>query len=112
MSDANDLPVERMGTVVAGAHTFAMRGHEVLVDGHPVVLTTRQAAVLAALIDSGGRVLSRAELLARAWPDELAEEHAVEMTIGRLRNALGSAAAAIETVVKRGYRLAAPVGEG
>jgi uroporphyrinogen-III synthase len=102
-----ELPVRRTKTVVAGAHTFAMRGHDVLVDGAPVVLTTRQAAVLAALIDSGGRVLSRPELLALAWRDEPPDEHAVEMTIGRLRNALGPAASAIETVVKRGYRLAA-----
>jgi uroporphyrinogen-III synthase len=63
--------------------------------------------VLSALLDVGpGRVLSRGELLQRAWRDEPADEHAVEMTVARLRAALGPAGKAIETVVKRGYRLA------
>ena len=80
-----------------------------MVDGLEVALTARQAAVLAALIDSEGRVLSRPELLTMVWGDEPADEHAVEMTIGRLRSTLGAASGAIETVVKRGYRLAAPL---
>jgi uroporphyrinogen-III synthase len=32
--------------------------------------------------------------------------HAVEMTVARLRTALGPAGGLVETVVKRGYRLA------
>jgi uroporphyrinogen-III synthase len=86
----------------------------VLVDGLPVQLTVRQASVLSALLDVGpGRVLSRAELLSRAWRDEPADEHAVEMTVARLRSALGPAGKAVETVVKRGYRLASqsPLGD-
>ena len=56
-------------------------------------------------------MLSRAELLKQAWPDtERADEHAVEMNVARLRSALGPAGRVVETVVKRGYRLAAPAG--
>jgi uroporphyrinogen-III synthase len=102
-----ELPARRARTVHAGAHVMTLRGHSVLVDGAPVSLTARQSAVLSALLDVGvGRVLSRAELLQRAWRDEPADEHAVEMTVARLRAALGPAGKAIETVVKRGYRLA------
>jgi DNA-binding winged helix-turn-helix (wHTH) protein len=36
---------------------------------------------------------------------EPADKHAVEMTVARLRHALGLAAAVIQTVVKRGHRL-------
>jgi DNA-binding response OmpR family regulator len=36
---------------------------------------------------------------------EPADRHAVEMTMARLRRALGPAAAVIQTVVKRGHRL-------
>ncbi len=78
-----------------------------LVDGRAVDLTARQSAVLGALVDSGGRVLSRNALLRTAWRDEAADEHAVEMTVGRLRTALGPAGTVVQTVVKRGYRLAA-----
>jgi uroporphyrinogen-III synthase len=73
-----------------------------------VELTGRQAGVLSALVTGGGRVLSRAELLKMAWRDEPADEHAVEMTVARLRTALGPAGKVVQTVVKRGYRLAAP----
>lgn len=102
-----ELPARRSRTVHAGDHVLVLRGHSVLVDGAPVSLTTRQSAVLSALLDAGpGRVLSRAELLTRAWRDESADEHAVEMTVARLRSALGPAGRAVQTVVKRGYRLA------
>jgi uroporphyrinogen-III synthase len=106
-----ELPARRARTVHAGKHVMTLRGHSVLVDGAPVSLTTRQSAVLSAFLDVGpGRVLSRSELLTRAWRDEPADEHAVEMTVARLRSALGPAGKAIETVVKRGYRLASQGG--
>ncbi len=103
-----ELPVRRTRVVTAGAHELRLRGHSVLVDGVPVELTVRQAGVLAALVASAGRPLSRAELLTRAWHQEPADEHAVEMTVARLRSALGPAGSVVQTVVKRGYRLAAP----
>ena len=101
-----ELPARRTRAVCAGAHELSLRGHSVLVDGAPVPLTVRQAAVLSALVGSEGRVLSRAELLKLAGHDELADEHAVEMTVARLRTALGPAGSVVQTVVKRGYRLA------
>ena len=102
-----ELPARRTRTVDAGGHRLELRGHSVLVDGRPVELTARQTGVLAALVDSGGRVLSRPDLLRTAWRDEPADEHAVEMTVARLRTALGPAGRVVQTVVKRGYRLAA-----
>ena len=101
-----ELPARRTRVLDAGAHRLELRGHVVLVDGVPVDLTARQAGVLSALVASGGRVLSRQELLRAAWRDEPADEHAVEMTVARLRSALGPAGAVVQTVVKRGYRLA------
>ena len=101
------LPARRTRTVDAGGHSLELRGHSVLVDGRSVELTARQTGVLSALVDCGGRVLSRPELLKVAWRDEPADEHAVEMTVARLRTALGPAGVVVQTVVKRGYRLAA-----
>jgi len=102
-----ELPARRTRLVETGGHRLELRGHVVLVDGRPVGLTARQTGVLAALVASGGRVLSRPDLLRTAWRDEVADEHAVEMTVARLRTALGPAGAVVQTVVKRGYRLAA-----
>ena len=101
------LPARQTRTLEAGPHRLELRGHSVLVDGRPVALTGRQSGVLAALVDAGGRVLSRTELLRTAWAGESADEHAVEMTVARLRSALGPAGPVVQTVVKRGYRLAA-----
>ncbi len=102
-----ELPARSTRAALTGVHELHLRGHSVLVDGTPVALTARQAAVLSALMASEGRVLSRAELLKQAWNEESADEHAVEMTVARLRSALGPAGAVVQTVVKRGYRLAA-----
>ena len=102
-----ELPARRTRVVDAGGHRLELRGHTVLVDGRTVELTARQTGVLAALVDSGGRVLSRPDLLRTAWREEAADEHAVEMTVARLRTALGPAGSVVQTVVKRGYRLAA-----
>lgn len=102
------LPARRTRTLSAGGHALELRGHIVLVDGVEVALTGKQAAVLTALVESGGRVLSRGDILRTVWPEESRDEHAVEMTVARLRTALGPASSVVETVVKRGYRLAAP----
>ena len=105
-----ELPRRRSRCIATGSHRLELRGHTVLVDGAAVELTVRQAGILAALVGGAGHVLSRAELLRQAWPDEeRADEHAVEMNVARLRTALGPAGKVVETVVKRGYRLAAPV---
>lgn len=107
-----ELPARRSRSLVAGRHRLELRGHVVLVDGTPMELTGRQVGVLAALVRAEGGVLSRSALLREVWPQGDCDEHAVEMTVGRLRTALGPAASVLETVVKRGYRLAGPSAGG
>ena len=96
--------------VVAHGHRLARENGHWLVDGSVVELSDRQSAVLSALIQAGGRVLSRDDLLKQAWDSSVADAHAVEMTVARLRTALGPARHVVQTVVKRGYRLAAAEG--
>lgn len=103
-----ELPARRTRALDAGGHRLELRGHDVLIDGHAVQLTGRQVGVLSALVDGAGRVLSRTDLLRSVWPQESRDEHVVEMTVARLRIALGPAGSVVQTVVKRGYRLAAP----
>jgi uroporphyrinogen-III synthase len=61
-------------------------------------------ALLRELTARPGHVVSRARLLKIA-PGDGGGEHAVEVAVGRLRAALGDPRI-IQTVVKRGYRLA------
>jgi uroporphyrinogen-III synthase len=97
----DELPRRSTPMRVAGA-TVSLRGHAAVVDGTLRPLAQAPMAVLRALADAGGRVLTRGELLA-ALPRGC-DEHAVEMTITRLRVALGGPEY-VQTVVKRGYRL-------
>jgi uroporphyrinogen-III synthase len=73
-------------------------------DEPPVLLTDRERAVLAALSRRPGVVLSKGELRRQVW-DNGADDHAVEVTVGRLRRRLVPASDGIETVMRRGYRL-------
>ena len=68
----------------------------------PVHLAPGPLALMRALMKAQGAVLSRAHLLA-VLP-HCGSEHALEMWVSRLRQALPDPAM-VKTVVKRGYRL-------
>jgi uroporphyrinogen-III synthase len=50
-------------------------------------------------------VVTKPELLRDVWRAADADEHAVEVTVSRLRRRLGPAGRAVRTVPRRGYRL-------
>lgn len=83
--------------------TMEMRSGGVFIDEAFVPLSRAGASILSELFDAAGRVLSREEL-GLALPRGGESAHAVEMAVARLREALGGAGA-IQTIVKRGYRL-------
>lgn len=70
----------------------------------PVLLTDREQAVLEVLSRRPGVVVSKGELRKEVW-DNSADDHAVEVTVGRLRRRLAPASDGVETVMRRGYRL-------
>jgi uroporphyrinogen-III synthase len=88
---------------VAG-HSLEVRGTAALVDGRLRPVPPGPMAVLRALARNPGWVVPRADLLAEL-PGGGADEHAVEAAVARLRSSLG-APRVVQTVVKRGYRLA------
>jgi len=74
------------------------------VNGIEARLSPVPAAVLRALVTNPGNVVYRKALLAQLPSGTAGSEHAVEMAVARLRAALGTRA--VQTVVKRGDRLA------
>lgn len=100
-----ELPSRSAGTsiVVAGG-TLLLHGDDVLLDGSEVKLSPAPLAVLHALLVNPGHVVSRGDLLAHLPSGTAGSEHAVEMAVARLRSAIGTRS--VQTVVKRGYRLA------
>jgi DNA-binding response OmpR family regulator len=78
----------------------------VQVRGRSLALTAREYELLARLVAAGGRIVSRADLLASVWQrDEDPGSNLVEVHLSRLRDKLGADAAIIETVRRAGYRL-------
>ena len=96
--------------LAAGEVTLDVARHRVTVGGQAVPLAPREFALLHTLLDAPGRVLSREQLLTRAWgyarADEI-ESRTVDVHIRRLRTKLGPAGDRIVTVTGVGYRLAA-----
>ena len=82
--------------------------HEVRWNGAAVHLTAKEFALLQALLESTGRVLSRERLLREVWGYTYAEgTRTVDVHVRRLREKLPGLARAIVTVKSLGYRLAA-----
>ncbi|MDP3969986.1 MAG: uroporphyrinogen-III synthase [Nocardioides sp.] len=100
-----ELPSRRDGLSVAVAgRLLLIHGDVVLLDGIEIVLTPAPLAVLQRLLVNPGHVVARADLLVALPRGNASSEHAVEMAVARLRAALGTRT--VQTVVKRGYRLA------
>ena len=83
-------------------------------DGEVVPLTPKAFEMLRILVQSGGRLLSKEELMRSLWPDSFVEEANLSHNIYILREALGEKQSGhkyIETLPRRGYRFVAAVTE-
>lgn len=81
--------------------------HLVTVKEKPIELTSKEFALLKALLEARGRVLSREVLLDRVWGYDRAAEietRTVDLHISQLRRKLKSAGQRIVTVKNAGYR--------
>jgi DNA-binding response OmpR family regulator len=82
--------------------------HVVKWEGQPVYLTAKEFALLVALVEARGRVLSRQGLLEDVWGYTYAEGmRTVDVHVRRLREKLPGLATRIVTVKSLGYRLVA-----
>jgi uroporphyrinogen-III synthase len=104
------LPLLGSSTVLAAGHVVDIRGTCVLVDGSIKLLSPSGMAILRALAQRPGDVVSRPDLL-RVLPGNSNDPHAVDTAVLRLRTALDDKHI-VATVVKRGYRLAVGIPAG
>jgi DNA-binding response OmpR family regulator len=75
--------------------------------GEPVHLTAKEFALLVALLEAKGRVLSRQALLENVWGYSYAEgTRTVDVHVRRLREKLPALVEALVTVKQFGYKLA------
>ena len=81
-------------------------------DGLRVSIGSRALDLLTALVERGGELLTKQELMARAWPRTVVEESNLKVHIAALRKALKEGPQDqrfVATVVGRGYQFVAPV---
>jgi len=91
-----------------GRFRILSRHREVLADGQPLQLGGRAFDVLLALIEANGAVVSKDDLMKRAWPDRIVEENNLHAQIKALRKAF-SGQDVIRTIVGRGYQFKADI---
>jgi len=78
--------------------------HTVIMDDHPIELTSLEFDLLRVLAENRGRVLSREQLLERIWgADYFGETRVVDVHLGHVRQKLGNDSL-IATVRGVGYR--------
>lgn len=77
----------------------------------PVRIGSRALDILTALAERPGEIVTKRELLARAWPDTTVDESNLKVNMAALRRVLreGQQTQYIATVIGRGYRFVAPV---
>lgn len=85
-----------------------------LKDGEVVQLAPKVFDILLVLVEKGGRVLDKDELMQKVWADTFVEEGNLARNVSTLRKALGESEEGrqyIETIPRRGYRFVASVKE-
>src|SRR5512135_2873107 len=79
--------------------------------GEVVALTPKAFAVLRRLVEDGGQLVSKEDLLRAGWTNTHVSDGVLKVIILEIRRALDDDPAApsfIETVPRRGYRFIAP----
>jgi DNA-binding response OmpR family regulator len=91
-----------------GRLTMDLRTRRVTVDGNPVPLTPKEFAILECLAADPGRLVSRQEIIERAWDEHwYGPTKVLDVHLAALRRKLGDHSL-IETVYGHGFRLADP----
>ncbi|HYN19616.1 MAG TPA: response regulator [Thermoanaerobaculia bacterium] len=89
-----------------GGIELDVSGHQLRVRGGEVPLTATEFRLLRLLMERGGRVQTRGQLLSDVWGyAEDIDSRTVDTHIRRVRRKLGPEADRIETVIGVGYRL-------
>ncbi len=92
--------------LTAGPLVMDLDKHEVTVSGRSVKLTLTEFKLLRALVDAGGRVLSRDRLMDKAMgADIFVTDRAIDVHVTAIRKKLGDANWLVHTVRGVGYRL-------
>jgi TolB-like protein/DNA-binding winged helix-turn-helix (wHTH) protein/Tfp pilus assembly protein PilF len=107
-------PLRPTSVLRFGTYEVSLQSGEVRKAGLRIRVQQQPMKLLEILLERPGEVVTREELCSRVWPNENFGDFdlALNIAIGKLRNALGDSAENprfIETLPKRGYRFIADV---
>jgi Tol biopolymer transport system component/DNA-binding winged helix-turn-helix (wHTH) protein len=94
-----------------GPFHFDVRNRVLLRDGNPVTLRPKAMDVLLELLKGRGALVTKEELFRQVWNGLAVEDGVLNFQINQLRQVLGRDPEYIQTVPKRGFRIAVPVRE-
>jgi uroporphyrinogen-III synthase len=97
--------LDRAVHATVGGRALEVRGHAALLDGQLYPIQQGPIDVLRALAMRPGTVLSSADVRRLVPGLTDVDDHAIEMAVSRLRRSLPDADL-VQTVIRRGYRLA------
>ncbi|SNT42765.1 WD40-like Beta Propeller Repeat [Granulicella rosea] len=108
------LMIEQTDRISFGLFELDLAAGELWRAGHKVRLASQPFKVLTTLVAKPGEVVTREELQAKVWGDNvnIDFERALAGAVNKVREALGDSAENprfIQTLTKRGYRFIAPV---
>ncbi|MEQ1953821.1 ATP-binding protein [Mesorhizobium yinganensis] len=94
------------------ARVFESRGWEVdlakrelRAHGVAVPIGSRAFEIIETLVESGGELVTKDDVMRRVWPGLVVEDNTVQVHIAAIRKALGEDRGLLKTVSGRGYRL-------
>jgi DNA-binding winged helix-turn-helix (wHTH) protein/Tfp pilus assembly protein PilF len=100
----------KAASITIGPYALMTQERVLLLGSDPVAIAPKAVDVLFVLAADAGRVVSKAELMERVWPQTFVDEANLTQNIYVLRRRFerDGAGLRIETVPKRGYRLIVP----
>src|SRR5262245_60679385 len=89
----------------SGEWEIDLARRELRLRGVPTCLGSRAFEVIEVLVQSGGELVDKYDLMGRVWPGAVVEENTLQAHISAVRRALGADRELLKTVAGRGYRL-------
>ena len=96
-------------TLEFGRFRVLLRQRQLVADARRIELGARAFDLLLVLLEADGSLVTKDELLSRAWPGIVVAEENLKVQIFALRKALGEDRDLIRTEFGRGYRFTAAV---
>lgn len=98
----------RQRVYASGPWEIDCNRRELRAHGAAVPIGSRAFEIIEVLVQSGGELVTKDDLMARVWSTAIVEDNTLQVHISAIRKALGANRGMLKTVSGRGYRLLGP----